>query len=167
MGDDGWNSDLSYALLRRISISFNFLKFISNSTLQMAYTTHSQPHTCTFLPCSLMSITQERGQKWPQKETFCFKWKGKTHPGSRMLPISEMADSAKSSWYPSLHLHQKNLKLTVPVVARLLGVLIVTRTGRFSRMWNLKAKIRNALWKPVHVVDLHRGYIGRKSKHSS
>lgn len=111
----------------------------------MAYTTHSPPHTYTFLPCSLMSITQERGQKWPQKETFCFKWKGKTHQGSRISPISEMADSAKSSWYPSLHLRQKNLKLTVPVVARLLGVLIVTRTGGFSRMWNLKAKIRNAL----------------------
>lgn len=105
----------------------------------MAYTTHSPPHTYTFLPCSLTSITQERGQKWP------FKWKGKTHQGSRISPISEMADSAKSSWYPSLHLHQKNLKLTVPVVVRLLGVLIVTRTGGFSRMWNLKVKIRNAL----------------------
>lgn len=74
----------------------------------MAYNTHFSPSTV--LPCSLMNITHPReGTEMALKKTLILGEK-ETHYMSRILPTSEMADSARSSWCTSLPLHQKNLK---------------------------------------------------------
>jgi hypothetical protein len=70
---------------------------------------------------------------------------------SRILPIPEMANSARSSWLvhkPSLTSEESKTDGTCGSQAIVHPGL--TGTEGFSRKWNLKAKVRN-----VHLIDPH------------